>query len=91
MEKAVIKFLDGTEIEVDKSSECYVTDEVPEIPEELALVRITSEQGERIVRNAEFVECASVDGRYWFTFIETPEIDRRLTEIEDALCDLSKE
>ena len=54
-------------------------------------LRITSEQGERIIRNAEFVECASVDGRYWFTFIETPEIDMRLAEIEDALCDLSKE
>lgn len=90
MEKVIITFADGTEIEADHSGTCYIADDKPVFPYDLSVVTVSGDE-ERIINNAQLVECFSVDGRYWFAFIERSEMDVWRAEIEDALCDLSRE
>lgn len=90
MEKVTITFAGGEKIKADHSGTCYITDRKPSFPEDMSLVTISGDE-ERVIENAQLVECASVDDRYWFALIETPEIDVWRAEIEDALCDLSRE
>jgi len=83
--EAKITFKNGTEITAEQNGSCFIVDEKPEFPTDLSIV----EAGEMVFKNAQLIECASVDGRYWFTFRElTPEEIWR-AEIEDALCELS--
>ena len=71
MEKAIIKFADGSELIADKNGNCVIFDEKPEFTSDLSVVTVSSESGVTVVNNAEVIECASVDGRFWYTFVET--------------------
>ena len=88
MEK--ITFNDGTVIAAEKNGNCFIVDEKPDFPEDLTDIII---EGEEIntVENGRIVEAASIDGRYWFTIQEMSEDELWKAEIEDALCDLSRE
>lgn len=87
MEKVKIVFSDGTEIVAEQNGTCYIVDEKPEFPTDLSIVTI----GEQELENVALVECASIDGRYWFAFRQLSQQEIWMAEIEDALCDLSKE
>ena len=48
---------------------------------------IVSDEGTKQFEDAQLVECASIDGRYWFAFIETPEdekLRKRIEELENT-------
>lgn len=87
MENVKIIFSDGTEIVAEQNGTCYIVDEKPDFPEDLSTVII----GEQVLENVALVECASIDGRYWFAFRQLSPQEIWMAEIEDALCDLSKE
>ena len=80
--EATIKFKDGTEITAEVNGSCYVTDKKPGIPEDLSGLVIVTEKETKTFNVALFVECASVDNRYWFTFIEKPVEMIQAEEIE---------
>lgn len=88
MEK--ITFSDGTVVTAEKNGSCFITDEMPDFPEELTDITI---EGESIttIENGRIIEAASVDGRYWFVIQEISKEELWKAEIEDALCDLSRE
>lgn len=94
MEKIVFK--DGTVIEAERNGSCFIVDAKPEFPTDLTGIVITGETSGTI-DNGNVVECASIDGRYWFTIIEeSPEdlekkalIDK-LNEQNDAIMELSE-
>ena len=84
---ATITFQSGDQITVEKNGDCYITDTKPEFPEPLGNVSITSDEGDRTYEDALLIECASVDGRYWFAFMETPEdvkLRNRIAELEET-------
>ena len=89
MEKII--FNDGTEITAEKNGNCFIVDEAPEFPEDLTDIKIEGESGTAQIENGRIVEAASVDGRYWFSIQEIPEDEIWKAEVEDALCDLSRE
>ena len=91
MEKAKIIFITGLTITAEVNGGSYITEEKPDFPDDLS--EITVEQGEETkeIRDAQIVECASVDGRYWFAFHEMTADEKWRADIEDALCDLSME
>ena len=89
MEKVKITFLDGTEINADVNGTCYIVDQEPEFPIDLSIVLIDDGESQTEIAHAKVLECASVDGRYWFTFIQMSEEEIWRAEIEDALCELS--
>ncbi len=75
-EKVKIAFQNGTEMEAEENGSSLITDSRPDFPADLSSVAVIGAGGERIYKNAEIVECASVDNRYWFTFREIPESER---------------
>jgi len=80
-----ITFKNGTEIIAEQNGDCFIVDSKPTFPADLSFV----EAGERTFKNAFIIECASVDGRYWFTFGEMTAEEVWRAEVEDALCELS--
>ena len=62
--EAKITFKNGQEMTVEKNGDSYITQTKPEFPADLSVVTVESEDGNREYRNAEIVECASIDGRY---------------------------
>lgn len=71
--EATIKFNDGTEITAKVNGSCYITEKKPAFPADLTGLVIEEDGSAKEYENAVLVECASVDGKYWFSFIEKPE------------------
>ena len=83
--QATITFGNGTTITAEKNADCYITAAKPEFPEILGTVTIAAGEEEKVIEDAMLIECASIDGRYWFAFMETPEdvkLRNRITELE---------
>ena len=95
MEIAIITFKDGSEIEAYLNGNSLIMDERPFIPEDLSVVRIAGDQGTDItIKDAELVECASIDGRFWFYFAQKNEeqkLKEKVTFLEDCLMEMSEE
>ena len=56
----------------------------------LGVVTVESEDGVRTYNEPQIVECASVDGRYWFCFVEETPLKKRIRQLEannDALLE----
>ena len=80
-----IRFKDGAELTAERNGDCYITDTKPNFPDDLSVVWINNGAYETVIKNAEIAECAAVDGRYWFAFIETPAEVLRQRELEDTI------
>ena len=91
MEKVTIRFNNGSSLEAERNGGSYIVDEKPGFPEDLSTVTVADDDGEQVIRDAQVVECYSTDGRYWFAFRTLSETEKRFADIEDALCNLSKE
>ena len=95
MEIVVVTFKDGSEIEAYLNGNSLIMDERPFIPEDLSVVRIVGDQGTNItINDAELVECASIDGRFWFFFAQKNEeqkLKEKVTFLEDCLMEMSEE
>ena len=82
---AKITLSNGTEIIAEKNADCYITASKPEFPDVLGKVIIESEDGDKEYEDALLIECACIDNRYWFSFMETPEdikLKNRIEELE---------
>lgn len=87
--EARIGFKDGTEIIAEENGNCFIVAAKPTFPADLSIVTVKSMGKTETLKNVMVQECASVDGRYWFTFIEMSDMDVWKASIEDALCELS--
>ena len=81
-----ITFANGSGLDAEVNGNCYITDTRPEFPDDLSVVTVTADSiyNNRTYRNAQIIECASTDGRYWFTFHELSPVEVRLKELEDT-------
>lgn len=73
MEKAIIKFKNGTQIETEINGNCYIVDSKPDFVVDLSEVTVTTGEDEKVLREVEITEAASTDGRYWFVLRELTE------------------
>ena len=80
-ERAKIIFKDGTELEVEANGSCFILNEKPEFPDDLSEVTIERDGNEEVLHNVGVDECASVDGRYWFTFIVASAYDKLESQV----------
>lgn len=85
METVTIIFADGTEVSAKKNGDCLILARKRTFPEDLSVVTISGADGDTVYHNAELVECASVDGKYWFSFIETPADKLALMRMENEI------
>ena len=65
---ARITFKDKTVIYAEQNGNCFIVNKKPDFPADLSKVVISGNETIKL-KSAQLVECASVDGRYWFTFI----------------------
>ena len=82
--EARIIFKDGTEITAEMNGNCFITQSKPAFPADLSTVTVESEDGEKVFSNAQLIECASVDGRYWFAFSEESQMDATIRELRET-------
>lgn len=85
METVKITFADGTDVSAKKNGDCLILTKKRAFPEDLSVVTVSGDGVETVYHNAELVECASVDGKYWFTFIETPADKLALMRMEKEI------
>lgn len=96
--EAKITFANGQVINAQQNGNNYIVSKKPDFPTNLKNIKIEDENGETTIVNGEIIECAPLDKKYWFTIREIPEstvreqsVDQRISDIEDALCEISKE
>ena len=78
-----ITFGSGETIAAEKNGESLITQQKPSFPEELGLVRVQADNGSRTYDDPHVVECASVDGRYWFCFVEESPQEKRIRQLAE--------
>lgn len=82
--EALITFADGATLTVEKNGDCYILPQKQPITGNLSHVTVESGEGSREYNDAILIECASVDGRYWFAFNEESEADRTIRELQES-------
>jgi len=55
----------------------------PTFPADLSQVTVETDNGSIVYVNASVQRCASIDGRYWFTFVEESDLERTLRELRE--------
>ena len=86
--QAMIRFKDGTILNAEQNGNCFITNRKPDFPADLSVVEIGGNEPQTL-HNAQLVECASIDGRYWFTFIEISDAEQWKKDIENAVIELA--
>ena len=82
--EAKIIYKDGTEMIVEKNGDCYILPSKPEFPDDLSIVTVESEEGNKTFTDAFLIECASIDGRFWFAFGEESPMDKTFRELRES-------
>ena len=78
--EATIKFKNGTEITAEMNGGSFILPSKPAFPDDLSVVTIESEEGNKTVQDAQLVECASASD-YWFSFAEKTAEQKQEEEI----------
>ena len=77
-----ITFGSGETIAAEKNGESLITQQKPGFPAVLGVVTVEStDGGVRIYNDPQIVECASIDGRYWFCFVEESPQEKRMRQL----------
>lgn len=82
--EAKIIYTNGTEMTVEKNGDCYILPVKQDIPEDLSTVTVEDKDGVKVYNDAALIECASIDGRYWFSFIEESPMDKTVRELNET-------
>lgn len=88
MEKVKITFASSGEIEAEKNGTCFIVEEpfAEDIKNDLSIVTIEEEDGTVTeFHNAELIECASVDERYWYSFREVTADEQLRADVDYLL------
>lgn len=80
---ARIVFNDKTEMTVEQNGSCFVLDEKPAFPDDLSAITIVSNEETIFLNNCKVQECASTDGRYWFTLIPETKEEKNIRELKE--------
>lgn len=70
MNQVTIVFLDGTTLSAYQNGNSFIVNSKPTFPDDLSVVEVIADDVHYVYINAYIVECASVDGKYWFGICE---------------------
>jgi hypothetical protein len=90
MSTAKIKLSNGLQFEAEDCGGSFAVDKKPDFPTGIFGAEISGEGRKDKFDQCRLVECYSADGRYWFNFAPLSDIERRMIELEDALCEISR-
>lgn len=80
--EATIRFKNGEVITAEENGGSYIVDAKPQFPDDLDDIRIETEQSVTTFAHAQLVECAHVDRRYWFSFVEVDPRDIKIAQLQ---------
>ena len=78
-----ITFGSGEIITAEQNGGSFITEQKPNFPTDKGLITVEGTDGVRTYSDPKIVECASVDGRYWFCFVEESPQEKRIRQIEE--------
>ena len=78
-----ITFGSGEIITAEQNGGTFIAEQKPIFPADMGLVTVDGADGVRRYDEPQIVECASVDGRYWFCFVEESPQEKRIRQIEE--------
>lgn len=81
---ATIIYNDGTQMTAEQNGNCYIMPQMPDFPADLSIVTVESDGAAQVFHNAFVVECATIDGRFWFTFAEKTETDLLRENVDEV-------
>ena len=82
--EATIQFKSGKTINVEVNGNCYIKSKKPSFPDDLSVVTVTNGDGtQQVFENARLIECAAVDGKYWFSFLSETEQEKTIRELRE--------
>lgn len=81
--EAKITFGSGEIIAAEQNGGSFITEQKPSFPTDMGLVTVEGTDGIRTYSDPKIVECASVDGRYWFCFVEESPQQKRIRQLEE--------
>ena len=84
MEVKII-FNDGTQMSAEQNGNCFIVAAQPAFPDDLSVVTVESEDQRQDFNNVTIQECASIDGRFWFTLLEETEQARVIRELQEII------
>ena len=83
---SLIRFNDGTELEVEVNGTCFITEEEPDFPDDLTDIEVVTDEGTQTFVNPKIIECApGFEEGYWFTLVEkgdTEQIEQNTANID---------
>ena len=85
MDTVTIRFKNAEEITAEQNGDCYITEAKPDFPDDLSYVIIVDAVRRYALRDVAIVDCASIDGRYWFVFRELSPGEIRERELESTI------
>lgn len=88
--EATITFKSGMTITAEMTGNCFIKDSKPSFPEDLSEVTVETEEQTIVYHNAMVQEAASVDGNYWWCFVEKDPRDVEIQMLEDAIIELAE-
>lgn len=88
--EAKIKFANGEELTAEMSGNCFIVNVKPSFPEDLTTITVETSDGTLEYHNAMIQECAHVDDKYWFAFVEKDPRDVEIQMLEDAILELAE-
>ena len=78
---AVIKFNDGSELNVAVNGTCYISEDEPVFPSDLTNITITGDEGETTIKNGRIVEVFPLGDGHWFGIEDIPESERATKQV----------
>ncbi len=88
--EATITFANGSKLTAEMNGNCFIKNSKPSFPEDLTTVTVESDNGTQVIKNAIVQDCASVDGKYWWCFVEKDPRDMEIEMLEDAIIELAE-
>ena len=78
-----ITFGSGEIITAEQNGGSFITEQKPSFPTDMGLVTVEGTDGIRTYSDPQIVECASIDGRYWFCFAEESPQEKRMRQLTE--------
>ena len=78
-----ITFGNGEIITAEKNGESLIAQQKPGFPAVPGVATVESEDGVRTYNEPQIVECASIDGRFWFCFVEDSPQEKRIRQLAE--------
>lgn len=80
---AIISFPDGTEIQCEINGNTLLAETMPDIPEDLSIVTVTTDEDTYVYHDAILIRCAMVNGKQGFGFIEEDPTTKKIRFLQE--------